>query len=88
MNVQEGARRMRYAGVWLAVVPACWSALFLCIRMGSMFRPGTDGIAGGLAIAGGFGIREIVIAAAPGLLLWIAGWIVEGFAKDPNSGQV
>jgi len=78
MNVQEGARRMRRAGVWLALIPACWCALVLCIQIAFMFRAGIG------AIAGGLGISEILIAATPGVLLWIAGWIVEGFAKEPD----
>lgn len=78
MNAQEGARRMRYAGMWLALIPACWCALVLFIQIAFMFRAGIG------AIAGGLGISEIVIAATPGVLLWIAAWIVEGFAKDPE----
>jgi hypothetical protein len=77
---------MRYAGVWLALIPAGWCALALCIQTASLFHPGNGAIVGDLGIgaivAGGFGIGEIIIAALPGVLLWLAGWIVEGFAKD------
>ena len=77
MNVQEGARRMRYAGVWLALIPACWCVLVLCIQMAFLgFRMG--------GIMGGLGIVEIIVAATPGILLCIAAWIVEGFSMHPN----
>jgi hypothetical protein len=36
----------------------------------------------GVAFARGLLIEEIILAAVPGALLWIAGWIVEGFAKE------
>jgi hypothetical protein len=87
MNVLEGARRMRYAGVWLALIAACWRALVFCIQTAtaSLLLAGTGGISGGLkigAIVGGLGIGDIILWATPGVLLWVAGWIVEGFAKD------
>ncbi len=78
MNVHEGARRMRYAGIWLALIAISWRTLVLCIQVIFLFRGGMG------AIAGGLGIGEVLIAAAPGVLLWIAGWIVEGFAKEPD----
>ncbi|MGA2886968.1 MAG: hypothetical protein ABSE51_02885 [Terracidiphilus sp.] len=85
MNVQEGARRMRHAGVWLALIPASWIVLvFVLIQMGPMFHPGTGVAEGGFAFMGFLTIGEILLAAVPGVLLWIAAWIVEGFAKDSN----
>ncbi len=84
MNVQEGARRMQYAGAWLAVIPACLSALVVIFQMTSLFSPDATRIAGRLAIVGGFRLGEILVAGLPGIALWIAGWIVEGFAKDPD----
>ena len=75
---------MRHAGVWLALIGACLGTLAFCIQMALLVAgPGT--FVGGLriyAIGGGLGIESIIIPATPGVLLWIAGWIVEGFAKD------
>jgi len=75
---------MRYAGVWLALIGAGWSALVLCTQMMFLLPPGSTPIASGAAFVGGLGVGEIIIAAASGVLLWIAGWIVEGFAKGSD----
>lgn len=77
MNVHEGARRMRRAGVALALIPICWCALIMCLQLIAMRHNGLG------AVAGGLGLAEIFVLAMPGILLWIAGWIVEGFVKDP-----
>jgi hypothetical protein len=84
MNIQEGARRMRRVGVWLALIPASLLALALCFQIASLFRTGVGTIVSGVAFVGGLGIGEIILAATPGALLWVAAWIVEGFAKDSD----
>ncbi len=84
MNIEQGTSRMKRAGVWLAVIGAGWSALVLCTQMISFFPPGSMAIARGVVFVGVAGIGKIIMAAAPGVLLWIAGWIVEGFAKEPD----
>ena len=84
MNVQEGARRMKLAGVWLAVIGVCWRAPVVCTQTITLFPPGGTPNAIGVAFARGLLIEEIILAAGPGALLWIAAWIVEGFAKEPE----
>ena len=88
MNVQEGARRMRHVGVWLALIGVCGSALHLVFLISQMFRPvigvQTQFVASGLLFMGGLAIGEIIVGAAPGVLLWIAAWIVQGFASHPD----
>jgi len=76
---------MRYAGVWLALIPACLGALALCIQE-ALIVAGHGTFVGGLNpyLIGGLGIEGIIIPATPGVLLWIAGWIVEGFAKGTD----
>lgn len=77
MNALEGARRMQVAGrriVWVALglTVLFWGLLMLFSYLhGGSF--------------GGFGFLEpailFVYMACPGVVLWLAGWIVEGFAK-------
>jgi hypothetical protein len=83
MNIQEGARRMRRAGAWLAIISACGGALVFGTQLSALFGPG-EITAGGIAIVGGLIFGEILMAAAPGVLLWIAAWIVEGFVKEKD----
>jgi hypothetical protein len=78
MNVEEGATRMKRAGLWLAAAPAALGGLLICLQLVLIAGPGLG------AIAGGIGILEVLLLAIPGVLLWIAGWIVEGFAKNTN----
>jgi len=75
MNVQEGARRMKRAGLWLALIPVVLQVLRICIQMALIARAGIGAVVGGIGI---------LVWAIPGTLLWIAGWIVEGFAKKES----
>ena len=78
MNVEEGARRIKPAGMWLALIPAALGSLLVCLRVFLMTGPGIG------AIAGSIGILEVLLLAIPGVLLWIAGWIVEGLAQEES----
>ena len=82
MNVQEGTGRMKQAVVWLAVIGVCWRAPVVCTQMISLFPRGGTPNASGAAFVSGLLIEETFLAAVPGALLWIAGWILEGFAKE------
>jgi hypothetical protein len=76
---------MKLAGVWLAVIGVCWRVPVVCTQMISLFPPGATPNARGAAFVSGLGIEEIILAAVPGALLWIAAWIVEGFAQKEKS---
>lgn len=76
MNVREGARRMRMAGRWLMLIPpvafvvSCvvWAVEYFFVR--NDLRPP-------------FGLIVIFIPLiVPGAALWVAGWIVDGFAEE------
>jgi hypothetical protein len=76
MNVMEGARRMRRAGRWMVVIPLLVTvvlglAAFVAYALNR--NPGIIGLAVPLIPI------EII-----GVVLWLAGWIVEGFAKDTD----
>jgi hypothetical protein len=79
MNVHEGAKRMKQAGALLALIPVCFFVLILGLQIAISARKGTAGL-GGV----GFGVADILVLLAPGALLWLAGWITEGFAKNPD----
>jgi hypothetical protein len=76
MNVQEGARRMRQAGEWMVTIPLgivlvlCTIAALVNLRVLVILWPFLLSVSASLAIPGG--------------LLWLAGWIVEGFAQQDS----
>jgi hypothetical protein len=78
MNVAEGARRMQQAGRWMVLIPLGASLLFVGSFLVLAYLP-----AG--AEVHGFGVLGIVpllmSIEIPGAALWLAGWIVEGFAQ-------
>jgi hypothetical protein len=81
MNIQEGTGRMIRAGQWLFVVPStvvilCW---VIGLTAGQLHR-GFGILIGPVMI---FAVLSLYLAIAGGVL-WLAGWIVEGFAKDPD----
>jgi hypothetical protein len=79
MSVHEGARRMMRARQWMSIIPLTMIILFWGIALVLSFTRSNSGIMG----IGGIGIMVLSIYfAIPGAILWIAGWIVEGFAKD------
>ncbi len=81
MNVEEGARRMQHAGRWLFVVPSTVVILFWVIGLtaGQLYRGFGILIPGAMILAG----LAIYLAIAGGVL-WLAGWIVEGFARKES----
>lgn len=74
MNVHEGAARMKRAGRWLVLIPVILLIILICAaEVESYFRQD---------LRSPFGLVPICIPfCIPGILLWMAGWIVEGFGK-------
>jgi hypothetical protein len=82
MNVIEGAGRMQRAGRWMVLISmsvfvlfVCLSEVFVYLRIGEYLN--------------GFGMFHLLLSllfliAVPGAVLWLAGWILEGFAKDTH----
>jgi hypothetical protein len=83
MNVHEGARRMRHAGIWLSQVSFLLGALLLGFQTVLLLRFSTGPFIAGFAILGVF-LNVFPCAFLFGVLLWIAGWIVEGFAMEKS----
>jgi hypothetical protein len=78
MNLRNGAKRLQQAGKWIALPPTAVSVL---CGIGFLLN---------LVIHLPF-LRVLFVPvffciqiAGFGLLLWLSGWIVEGFADDPQ----
>jgi hypothetical protein len=81
MSVQEGARRMKRAGHWIVFVPLTFAVVMWGIGLAiALLRRDTISLMHG----GIFFLIVFVYLAIPGVVLWIAGWIVEGFAKKES----
>jgi hypothetical protein len=75
MNVYEGAKRMRRAGQWMIVISLAELTLLAFAGLyGAHFDPGL----------GGPLLLFFFVFVTSGALLWLAGWIVEGFAKSAH----
>lgn len=75
MNVLEGSRRMRQAGRWMVFVPLTALVILIgAVEVMALFRGNLRTPLGLIPIS--------LPLLAPGALLWVAGWIVEGFAKE------
>jgi hypothetical protein len=76
MNITEGARRMQSAGRWIFLIN---SAFVLCLIGVDFLLP---------AYMRDFRFLGIVPLLFPilvfGAALWLAGWIMDGFAKDAH----
>ena len=73
MNIHEGVRRMRRAGQWMIVISlAELTLLMFAGALGAHVDP---------SLGGSFRLF-FFISVIPGAFLWLAGWIVEGFAKE------
>ena len=76
MNIEEGAGRMKRAGQVLVLGPSTGALLVWGVTL-----------AAGSRIFMGPGLILSVLAlylAIAGGVLWLAAWIVEGFAKEPD----
>jgi hypothetical protein len=81
MNIAEGARRMQTAGRWMVFVPVSLGLLFICLLLVIAYLPiGKN--------SPGFPLFAFVPLLLPigtlGVLLWLADWIVEGFAQKSD----
>lgn len=83
MNIAGGARRMRRVGRYIVMAAVCVFALLLCVLAVALLRPS-------LGIS--FALIDLIVlpllVAIPGAILWLAGWIVEGFAEKDQPGQL
>jgi len=81
MDVQEGARRMKRAGQWLIMVPLTAVLILLAIGLVvSVLRHDSGSLGRGPIVF----LFAFIYLAIPGGVLWLAGWIVEGFAKKES----
>lgn len=77
MNITEGARKMQTAGRWIFLADIAFAVCmvaaqyFLTRYSEAALRPMTI-------------VPLLFPVMLLGALLWLAGWIVEGFAKDAN----
>jgi hypothetical protein len=81
MNIQEGAGRMKRAGQWMVLVPSTIAILLWAVGLiAGLMHSGINIL---IAPAMIFAVLALYLAIAGGVL-WLAGWIVEGFAKEPD----
>jgi hypothetical protein len=84
MNVREGAFRMQRVGRGIVFIATASAVLSIIIGIVTHFISGTNSVLLlGFAIPGFLYLS--LFPALCGGLLWIAGWIVEGFAMPNNS---
>jgi hypothetical protein len=80
MNVHEGARRMQRAGKWLVMIPLSVLSLIWAIAfIETLLKHGYPPYHAPLIF-----LILFIYLAIPGGALWLAGWIVEGFAGNPD----
>jgi hypothetical protein len=76
MNVREGARRMPKAGRWLMLIPLAVLVILNIVWVVEYFFVRND-------LRSALGLIPICIPfMLPGTALWLAGWIVDGFAIE------
>jgi hypothetical protein len=85
MNLTEGANRMQRAGRTMVTIALC--AFTLCALLSAIyaFLPSSAHSAVFFGVVSPLIFTVIWISAmtiAVGTVLWIAGWILEGFAKS------
>jgi hypothetical protein len=64
MNISEAARRMRFAGIFLIAV--CALTEYLGAWLGALVPTPN-------------GVELLYLIVIPGTVLWLAGWIFQGF---------
>jgi mannitol-specific phosphotransferase system IIBC component len=82
MNVREGTKRMKLLGMAMTLAPILAWVLFNLYEV----QP--------VATHSGFGgfeyhfslriLAAAIVLAVPGAIVWAAGWVVAGFAKEPK----
>ena len=81
MDIREGAARMQRAGRWMILIPGVLLIILVCAAIcaadvESYFRQDLRYLFGLVPI-----FTPLFIL---GILLWLAGWIVEGFGKSTS----
>lgn len=87
MNLTEGAIRMQRVGRAMVIIALGAFALCVCLAVIYAFLPSFVHAATFFAVLSPVVFTLIWISAmamAAGAVLWIAGWILEGFAKGAN----
>ncbi|MGA2889193.1 MAG: hypothetical protein ABSE51_14160 [Terracidiphilus sp.] len=83
MNISGGARRVRYAGRIIMLGAGAVFILLACLLTVALLFP-----AAGVR----FALLDLVVipalVACPGAVLWLVGWIIEGFAEKDQPGQL
>jgi|HubBroStandDraft_1064217.scaffolds.fasta_scaffold58971_2 hypothetical protein len=83
MNIAGGARRMRRVGRYVVLAALGVFALLFGLLAAALLRPSL-----GIHFAMIDLILLPILVAIPGASLWLAGWIVEGFAEKDQPGQL
>ena len=79
MNALEGSRRMKRIGQLLIFAALTLLLLLWAVILSlNLWRSSPIGVAPGLLDL----LFVFLFIAAPGAALWVAGWIMEGFAKN------
>ena len=82
MNVHEGTKRMKLLGMAMAATPLIACVLFNLYEIQPVAtRSGFGGFSYHLSIRI---FAAAIVLACPGAILWAAGWVVAGFAKEPK----
>jgi hypothetical protein len=82
MNAREGTKRMRLLGMAMTAAPVIFWALYNLYQIQPSFSH--SGFSG---FEYHFSVRILagaVVLAIPGAILWAAGWVVDGFFKEPK----
>jgi len=81
MNAAEGARRMQTAGRWMVFTPVSLGLLFICLSFVIAYLPVGRNSLGFPLFAF---VPLLLLIGILGVFLWLAGWIVEGFAQKSD----
>lgn len=82
MNVHEGSKRMRLLGMAMTAAPLLACAFFNLYEIQPVAtRSGFGGFSYHFSIRI---VAAAIVLACPGAIIWAAGWVVDGFAKEPK----
>ena len=85
MNVTEGAKRMMLAGRWIVAAGLLIWLLSMLVRASDLFNLGNLPLGVRFLLNDLFNVLALSIPIAlAGGVLWLAGWIIEGFAKEAD----
>jgi hypothetical protein len=80
MNIHEGTKRMKLLGMAMAATPLIACVLFNLYEIQPVAsRSGFGGFSYHFSIRI---VAAAVVLSCPGAILWAAGWVIDGFAKD------